>query len=137
MYMRGNNRILLGVATLAAIAAIATFGAAAQNRAADPPDRTAAAPKDLTAAPMFDNASFSVIALTFRPGYQQDPHSLPPGADDQVVVQITPGRMSGNIDGKVEMGAAGKAWMVPKAPSKHAFGNLDTHPITVVIVRWK
>ncbi len=128
--MKTNTRLLRGAA---AIGLLAAFGAAMYQAGA----QAAAVPQaGRVAVDVLDNHAFNIRKITYQPGYQQDMHTVAAGRDE-VLVQITPGKMTANIDGKIETGEAGKVWWTPKAPSLHAFGNADTHPISFLVIQRK
>lgn len=128
--MKTNTRLLRGAAALGLVAA---FGAAMYQAGA----QAAAVPQEgRSVVDVLDNHAFNIRRITYQPGYQQQMHVVAAGRDE-VIVQITPGRMTANIDGAVEVGEAGKVWWTPKAPSLHAFGNADTHPISFLVVQRK
>ena len=85
---------------------------------------------------LLDNAVFNIREITYQPGYKQEMHTVAANRNE-VLVQITPGKFQANIDNVIATGHPGAVWYTPKAPSLHAFANLDDHPITFLVVQAK
>ena len=91
----------------------------------------------ITQAVVLDTAAFNVRRLTFPPGYRQPMHTVAANRDELVIL-IGPGRFEGRVDSDARVVTSpGELFDVPKAPSLHAFANLGTQPVDVLVVQRK
>lgn len=99
--------------------------------------QTAAAGARITQTVVLDTEKFNVRRLTFPAGYRQEMHTV--NADrDELVILITPGRFEGRVDASARVATRpGELWDVPKAPSLHAFANLGSEPLDILVVQRK
>ena len=111
-----------------AVTAIASFQAGVHAQTPAPAPRVE--------KQVLDNAAFNIRSITYQPGYKQDPHTVAANRDE-VLIQITPGKMQGMVDGVTTVGSPGYIWWTPKAPSQHAFANIGDTPVTFLVVQAK
>jgi hypothetical protein len=115
-----------------AVTALVLFQGRARGQAATP-----AAGPQITQTVVLDNDRFNVRRLTFPAGFRQQLHTV--AADrDELVILITPAQFEGRVDDKkIVSDKPGTIWPTPKAPSMHAFANLSSGPIDILVVQTK
>ena len=125
-----GRKLALGSAMAAALAVTAMVSFQAGVHAQTP------APAPRVEKQVMDNARFNIRSITYQPGYKQDPHTVAANRDE-VLIQISPGKMQGMVDGVTTVGSPGYIWWTPKAPSQHAFANIGDTPVTFLVVQAK
>jgi hypothetical protein len=86
---------------------------------------------------VLDNDNFNVRRLTFPAGFHQTLHTVAAGRDELVIL-ITAAQFEGQVDDKkIASDKPGTIWVTPKAPSQHAFANLSSQPIDILVVQKK
>ena len=134
-----HSRFGVGVGIIAVVvfgaALWMTTGAVGSADAQTPP-ASSAAPR-ITQTVVLDTDTFNVRRLTFPAGYRQQMHTVAAGRDELVIV-ITPGQFEGRVDAATRVATKpGELWDVPRAPSQHAFANIGTEPVDVLVVQRK
>ena len=91
----------------------------------------------ITQVVVLDNERFNVRRLTFPAGFRQQLHTVAANRDELVIL-ITPAQFEGQVDDKkIASDKPGTIWPTPKAPSQHAFANLSSQPIDILVVQTK
>jgi hypothetical protein len=91
----------------------------------------------ITQVVVLDNDNFNVRRLTFPAGFRQTLHTVAAGRDELVIL-VTAAQFEGQVDDKkIASDKPGTIWVTPKAPSMHAFANLSSQPIDILVVQKK